>query len=170
MKEEQIKECANCGAKVPSYMERCPECGLSQPRSSLSLHSVVSQQKTPCQTREMQRGIQRHPFITFWLWLLLVVHTGVSIVATYCAFTEASSQLAAFYGCSSLCLLGAIVGDVLLLLQYKYGFFTLLIISVVNWIICSIVFKEPVFDFSILVLYAILQLKKNGVRYWKTLK
>lgn len=28
--DKQVKKCCNCGAKIPDYVDRCPECGVKQ--------------------------------------------------------------------------------------------------------------------------------------------
>lgn len=73
-----MKHCTNpaCNAELEDYMERCPECGVAQKK--VIMHSA--QPKSIEVPQDQPTQIQRHGFITFWLYLSAVVNFFVATI------------------------------------------------------------------------------------------
>lgn len=173
MKEEQIRECANCGAKVPSYMGRCPDCGLLLPRSKVTSDTVAARPQSTTPSANKKVPVLRHPFVTFWLWLLIVVDSLVCLFVLAMVLFATSSltpQEIAFFSIYVVLLIEAVFGFVLLLKRRRLGFYIVLSAVILGWATCAIMLNKPAWDVSIIVLYGVLQIKRKGIRYWDTLK
>lgn len=115
---------------------------------------------------------QRHGFVTFWLWFSIVVNVGMSIYGLYLASINIIMLLTAFLGIVN------IVAAVLLLKWRKIGFYIFMGSAVLSIISNSIIlggginifisFISPIV--SVLIWWAILQIRKNGVSAWKLLE
>ena len=142
---------------------------------------------------------QRHGFVTFWLWLMLLSNLAVAIymiaerdLAIWIYATEEKAHLM-FYGiingvdlfCNSMIVLAGLgvvnfIAAILLLKWKKAGFWVCIAASAINLIVMIILasiggLSSAVISSIIgaiagpLVLYGILQLKKNDVSCWKQL-
>lgn len=162
---EYVK-CPSCGNDTPGVLSRCKQCGAKLPPREQRVQQPIYQPKS------------RAGFVTFWLWLCIVVSILTTCVWIYWLFSsiglwsatpEPMIQRVATL-VISLCMLG---GYILLLNWRKEGFGILVgaqIISAVTFILDgqSILglFQAIV---PIVVLYLILQIPKNGRTCWSQL-
>lgn len=180
--DKQVKKCGNCGAEIPDYVDRCPECGVKQTHH---IHNKTEYDASG-EVLHIDKGeyilLKRHPFITVWLWLSMIVNfltILVFIVLLFSSrglFTATPMPLAGRLGGLLLSIV-CLIGYILLLKGRRLGFSIIEYLSILGLILFLVAcFK---FGFTILVispitslaiLYAVLQLKINGVSYWKSLK
>ena len=164
-------KCPNCGKEIANDSLFCEYCG-----------KPVKQ--------------QRHGFVTFWLWLMIIAN----VCATFAYFSEATSSrgdnntilMYTSAVCSVICVLGA----TLLLKWKKWGFWLIVVnaaahvfatIYLCNEMAHSYIYYSSnyryheyptvpqemlIFStaFSLLILFAILHIKKDGKSCWSLLK
>lgn len=147
--------CSNCGARLP----------LAQPEEM-----------------EMDDGVevkQRNGFVSFWLWFCIVINAIVDVMYFFSLFggrgvmhgyEPMSDRIINFLLTSLL-----IVGYIGLLKWKKSGFYLIVGLQIISWIISlSFGSLNGLYLFapfiSIAVLFLILQIKKNGKSCWSQLK
>jgi len=113
---------------------------------------------------------ERHGFVTFWLFLLIVVHAivGIRYFVTYSASGE---QTFLYLGLLSI---AAIAAPVLLLCWQKIGFWLFLVtqIAIIVLIYTAAsagliqIQSSGVFGLNIIILWRVLKLEKDGNSAW----
>ena len=147
------KYCKKCGCEMSSFAVRCLHCGEV---------AVFS----------------RNAFISFWLWFCLVINVLCSIGYFLLLFssiglwtrTPEPTWLKLVWLAVSVT---TVVGYSLLIKWKKTGFYVLTGVAVVNLIlniittgnIISVIFPA----ISFVIIYGILQIKKEGVEYWEAM-
>lgn len=129
-------------------------------------------------TSQMSIPKQRAGFVSFYLWLALVVNSIIGLAYFATIFTRKGLWSAydpmwtRIYGFVSSAIL--VYGYVLLLRWRRPGFFVLALMAGVNLVMnlstggdLSLITFSPLF--GILILYAVLQIRKNGKSCWKEL-
>ena len=122
---------------------------------------------------------QRHKFVTFWIWLMIVFNV---IFATVCAMSGIGSDI----GVLSVILVLlppalTIAGCVFMLCWKKIGFWLVVAGALLSLIlglsyIAIIVYDPSMVEYvicriiAVFILLAIIQIKKDGVSFWKNLK
>lgn len=162
-----MKQCINsaCKAELEDYQERCPQCGWSQKK----IEFTKSQQKeTDVVVKE------RHGFITFWLWLLVVSNILGAVVAFFpkvmwgTNYPNEYVMLSVFTG---ILYLINVIGVCLLLAWKKLGFTIIVISSTIAALtLLTRMGSVPVGLIGIVVLWFVLKIKKHGVSYWDAMK
>jgi hypothetical protein len=126
---------------------------------------------------------KRHGFITFWLWLMIICGaiTGIYYFAKAetIAFqlvyrTGKGFDMCLIYLIGGLALINALFA-VALLQWKKWGFWTICISAVIALIINTAIGLNPVMSIvggmsGILILWVILQIKKDGIKCWNNLE
>ncbi|MDE7135949.1 MAG: hypothetical protein K2N91_04905, partial [Muribaculaceae bacterium] len=160
---ENLK-CPHCGNETPSALGRCKHCGerLTNPQ--------------PYHTPKVLKD--RNGFVTFWLWLCIIV-SFLTTVFWFCHLFSSegvwtpipgplSSRIITFV--SSLLLT---IGYVMLLCWLKPGFYLLVCVRIVEFIsllLYGMAFKIAIITLApLLILYLVLQCTKNGKTYWELL-
>lgn len=150
MISDSTNKCANCGKEFPFYEKVCPYCNTE--------HIVQ---------------LKRHAFITFWLWFSCIINvvTMLPLIGfiTYGEYILVSSVTLAT-------IIASIAGLIMLIKWRKSGFY-LIVISNIIGLIPNIAFAGLSFSpmliaqstFRLLILYAILNIKKNDIPYWKAM-
>ena len=188
MKNELIK-CEHCGAMMPSYMERCSDCGIK-----LRKVTIEGPTENDSKTRVFNGGYVseeefkilssdngRHWFITVWLWFGIVVIGLVALAWTFLLLRKENIQLWENIYMYINIVVNLLI-NILLLNRMKIGFWILIglvsigIISVIvyYYIIPITNLGYSIFEILALIVgtfinYRILCLKKNGIRYWDTM-
>lgn len=118
---------------------------------------------------------ERNKFISFWLWLGVIINVIATIIYFLLLFssrglwsaTPEPTWLRIIWVLQSIVL---ITGYTLLLKWRKIGFFIMAAMLVINIILnvlasgISVATFSPIVSF--MLLYFVLQLKKNNVSYW----
>ena len=116
----------------------------------------------------------RHGFVTFWLWVLIVGNIIYAIVAFSPKFMWGGnvSNIFVLYsvviGVLSIC---NVIGAFNLLLKKKIGFYLIGGTAILGGILSIIMthsFPSPLI--GLVTLWAVLQIKKNGISYWEVLE
>ena len=119
---------------------------------------------------------QRHGFVSFWLWLLMIANAVFAIIMV--KVTPISNMIISLFLALLLPLLN-ITGSILLLNWKKFGFWLILGAPFYYFLIeisGSVSTIDALTNLGLnlilfpLVLFAILQIKKNDESCWKQLK
>lgn len=160
---EYVK-CSLCGKETPRILTRCKHCGerMTKPQ--------------PYQPPKVLKD--RNGFVTFWLWLSIIVNSLLTIfwfshlfssVGLWAAPPEPLSSRIITFICSLLLTMGYIM----LLCWLKPGFYLLIGVGVaesVYLLLYGMTLKVVLGVISpLLVLYLVLQCTKNGKTYWELL-
>lgn len=162
---EYVK-CTSCGKETPRVLTRCKHCGERLPKQQETMNAEVHNVKA------------RAGFTTFYLWLGLVLNSimGIAYFATiftrkglWSAYDPMYSRI---YGFVSSAIL--FYGYLSLMRWTKSGFYILVLMAGVSQVMNLLgggslsVFTFSPF-FSALILYAVLQIRKNGKSCWDQL-
>lgn len=160
---EYIK-CPNCGGETPAILTRCRNCGERIVKTQVYQSPKILK--------------DRNGFVTFWLWLGIIVNSLLTIfwfsflfssVGLWDATPEPMSSRVITFICSFL----LTAGYIMLLLWLKSGFYLLVGVGVVEsicFILSGMTIKVVLAVLSpLLVLYLILQCSKNGKTCWELL-
>lgn len=114
---------------------------------------------------------QRHGCVTFWLWLITLMNLGMALYYSVLMFEANASKILGFGLLSFLCVVN-VLGGILLMRWNKLGFYMLLVTSIVAVMVNVGLFGLPSTTilsslFAVLIWWAILQIRKNGVSAWK---
>lgn len=117
---------------------------------------------------------QRHGCVTFWLWLVLFLNAGYSLSHIVALFSALNPSMFMGLALLALCGVGYIASAILLLRWNKWGFLLMILSSMVslsvNLMMNEIPFLQAVFSLlGILIWWAILQIRYQGVSAWKQL-
>lgn len=163
---EYVK-CPSCGNETPRVLTRCKHCGERLPIRQDTSTSDTYQVKT------------RAGFTTFYLWLGLVCNSLMGIAYFVTIFTRKGlwsaydPMYSRIYGSVSSAIL--FYGYLSLMRWNKSGFFILILMACVSQIM-NLLAGEPLsfstFSpiYSAMILYAVLQIRKNGKSCWEQLK
>lgn len=162
---EYVK-CTSCGKETPNAFAKCCHCGQELPTQNKIAENTAIQVK------------MRSGFTVFYLWLGIVVNSLLSLAYLATIFTKKSLWLAydpmssRIYGFVASAVL--VIGYLELIKWKKIGFYTLITMGIFS--LMMNMFAEGLVAFStffpivlMLVLYAVLQLKKNGKSCWEQL-
>lgn len=113
----------------------------------------------------------RNLAVTIWLWFCLVVN--VSVLLFFTAYVPMEGEAVWLKPLTLIASIAVILGYVLLLLWQRAGFYLLCLCSLINALIMAqtsgvISMIPPVF--SMLLLYGILQIRKNNQSYWDAMQ
>lgn len=150
---KKTKKCSACGQEMSVYASKCPNCGTVP-------------------------ELKRNGFVSFWLWFCTVVNSLCFIGYFFLLFSSKGLwgatpepvwlKLAWIIG-SGLNVLGFVV----LLKWNKTGFYLLSGICVLNIVMSIIAYG---IDFSafqsvipLVILYAVLNIKKDALTYWEAM-
>ena len=174
-----MKTCVNeqCRATLDDYVNRCPHCGRLQGQRKIVVEipkmDVVREViKEPEDTSFAPH--ERNGFVTFWLWMILVANMIGAVIAFFPKTMWGSNypdQYVAFSVASGVFGLVTVFGAQLLLSWKKIGFVVILVSSICNGLIALFTSGSfPVGIIGLVILWMILQLKKNGKSCWEQLK
>lgn len=162
---EYVK-CPHCGNETPSVLTRCKFCNESLPPKKQRVQEPIT--PTKC----------RAGFTTFYLWLGLVLNSIMGIAYFATIFTRKGLWSAydpmytRIYGFVSSAIL--FFGYLSLMRWNKSGFYILMAMAGVTLIMnlfaegtVSFSTFSPIF--SIMILYAVLKIHKNGKSCWDQL-
>lgn len=118
---------------------------------------------------------QRNGCITAWLWVAIIANIGMAIFYAVSMFSAYSTEMALGFGICSILGLVNILGAILLMRWNKTGFYLFLVSSLITAIVSVFVLKMEAATaigslFAILIWWAILQAKKDGVSAWSQLE
>lgn len=118
---------------------------------------------------------QRNGCISFWLWIAIIVNMAMVIYYAVTMFSAYSSEAALGFGLCSIFGAVNVLSAILLLRWNKIGFYMMVVSSIMAIVVNICVLKmEPVAMigslFAIVIWWAILQMKKNGVSAWSQLQ
>lgn len=169
-KEEKVFDmkyvkCPKCGAKTPEVLSFCKNCNERLPKVNFDSNTSIEPLK------------QRNGFISFWLWVCLVINVLFTIGYFSLMF---SSKGGGWTGTPELFMLRlfwlnasvvVVIGYVMLIKWNKTGCYILAGTSIViNGIVSFFIYPSVAVLISaiipIIVLYYIIQIKKNGESYW----
>lgn len=168
-KNMDYSKCTECGKETPIAVSRCVHCGAKMPQ--------VSNTETISDNQIKERA----GFTTFWLWLCMVVSAVMGIASFVGLFTGLGPLTAhdpMFIRIFGFVLVWIIFYGYWSLLRWKKrGFTTLSVMAGINFVIILIgsmvtgTLSFSVFTpiFSILILYVVLQIRKNGKSCWEQL-
>lgn len=163
-----MKQCINsaCKAELEDYQERCPQCGWSQKK----IEFTKSQEKKTDVV--VVKG--RHGFITFWLWLLVVVNILGALVNFFPKFMWGTNYPDEYVMVSVLVgVLGLlnVVGVFLLLMWKKVGFAIIAVSSTIAALMgLATMGTPPLGLIGLAILWFVLKIEKHGVSYWDAMK
>lgn len=162
---EYVK-CPSCGKGTPKVLTRCKHCNEQLPKMQENVIPEVYQIKS------------RAGFTTFYLWFGLVLNSLMGIAYFATIFTRKGLWSAydpmytRIYGFVSSAIL--FYGYLSLLRWNKSGFYILILMAGISQIMNLVAGGALSFStffpfFSALILYAVLQIRKNGKSCWEQL-
>lgn len=118
---------------------------------------------------------ERNGCISFWLWIAIIANIALSIFYAVSMFNVGTGEMALGFGLCSIFGVVNVLSAILLLRWNKVGFYIMVVSSIMAIIINIFVLKmEPVTMvgslFAIIIWWAILQMKKDGVSAWSQLQ
>lgn len=153
MTNDSKKYCIKCGCEMSPYAVKCLNCGR------------VAE-------------IKRNAFVSFWLWFCVVINVLCSIGYFLLLFsskglwtgTPEPTWLRLVWVAVSV---ATVLGYTLLIKWKRTGFYILAGIAFINVgvnLITSGIFISVISPvISLVVLYGILQIKKDGIEYWEAM-
>lgn len=116
---------------------------------------------------------ERHGFVTFWLVFMVIANIISAIMNLIIGIDASSNEFAVTSYISSVLAVSNIVAVSLLFSWKKKGFWLFVLNAIISMVITAyslnIVTAFLVSAFGVAVLYAVLQIKKNGLSCWKQL-
>lgn len=118
---------------------------------------------------------QRNGCITAWLWVAIILNIGMAIFYAVSMFSAYSTEMALGFGICSIFGVINVLGAILLMRWNKTGFYLLLVSSLICAVVNVFVLKVSAVTaissvFAIVIWWAILQAKKDGVSAWSQLE
>ena len=115
---------------------------------------------------------QRHGCVTFWLWLVIITNLGLALYYSVVMFDAYISDMALGFGLLGILGIVNLLAAILLMRWNKLGFYMMLVGSLVGYIVNIGLVGLPSTAilctlFAVLIWWAILQIRKNGVSAWK---
>ena len=174
-----MKTCVNeqCKAMLDDYVTRCPHCGRLQLKKEIAV-----QTPKPDAARDEIDNTEylcvplrkRNGFVTFWLWLILV---GNMLAAVTSFFPKRMwgrdfpDQLVIISVISGVLCLVSAFGAQMLLNWKKRGFMVIVVSAACNALIALVSTGSfPVGIVGVVLLWMILQLKKDGKSCWEQMR
>lgn len=114
--------------------------------------------------------IKRHPFISFWLWLSVIINGFVILgyIGCYAEIGFTWQPIMWLAGCALI-----LSGYIMLLRWDKAGFYILSLACVFSMVMNILIsgFTLSMFTpiISVAILYFILHIKKDGIGYWNAM-
>lgn len=115
---------------------------------------------------------QRHGCVSFWLWLVIIVNLYSALVNSIAMFGAYTSKMS--FGLGFMGILGVvnILSAILLMRWNRLGFYMLIVSSIIALIVNIVLLGVPSVIvissiIAIIIWWAILQIRKNGVSAWK---
>lgn len=118
---------------------------------------------------------QRNGCITAWLWFAIIANIGMAIFYAVSMFSAYSTEMALGFGICSIFGVINVLGAILLMRWNKTGFYLFLVSSLICTVVNVFVLKMSAATaissvFAIVIWWAILQAKKDGVSAWSQLE
>lgn len=118
---------------------------------------------------------QRNGCITAWLWVAIILNIGTAIFNAVSMFGAHSTAMALGFGICSILGLINVLGAILIMRWNVTGFYLFLASSLICAIVNVFVLKMSAVTaissvFAIVIWWAILQVKKDGVSAWSQLE
>lgn len=118
---------------------------------------------------------QRNGCITAWLWFAIIANIGMAIFYAVSMFSAYSTEMALGFGICSIFGVINVLGAILLMRWNKTGFYLFLVSSLICAVVNVFVLKMSAATaissvFAIVIWWAILQAKKDGVSAWSQLE
>lgn len=164
-----MKYCINnaCKAELDDYQERCPYCGRLQIKND-NEKTVQSQSHKNVSIKD------RHGFVTFWLWTIIIANMLMAIVEFFPKTMWGDNYPDNMVGVSIfsgiLCII-RVLGAYMLLSWNKLGFIIIVISSIIDGLLeLAIIHTFPYNIFAIILLWYILKIKCNGISFWDAMK
>lgn len=178
-----MKLCINSGCKheLDDYQERCPYCGWSQKsfkidksdeKRNADLSNTTFDQHADFSNEAFDPYKERNAFVTIWLYFLIVGNVLMSLISFFpkqawgSNYPDAAIPLSIISGIFGII---NIIAIIMLLNWRKSGFLLLVTSSIIVGMLAMIASSLPVGLLGIVVLYFILQIKKNGKSCWEQL-
>lgn len=146
------RKCISCGHEVSQYASKCSNCGAAV-------------------------EFKRHAFVTSWLWFCVVIN-GLCAVGYFALLFSSKglwTRTPEPIWLRLIWLFGSVVtlyGYIMLLKWKRLGFYLCMGMSILSAVVSLIVsgsFTALSAIIGILVLYSILQIKRDGVEYWEAM-
>jgi len=166
--------CKYCGKQLPDNSNFCSGCGKGLGLPVVTNNPQINEEQP--QKEKVFR--ERHGFTTFWLWIILITNILI-LLFSHSINNNASNDLMKLFGLANeftraLDIISTLVRivSVILLLNWKIiGFWLIIIFD------CIYAFLVPgtllwllLLGISALILFAILNLRKNGISTWDYLR
>lgn len=152
-------KCPQCGKEIADDSKFCASCGAKIEESASP--QIPKESPAPADGKK-----QRHWFITFWLWLMIVVNVIMSL------FNMANAIGAVSYVASALMVVN-VIGAIMLLNGKKVGFWIFVMMAAISCIL-NVALESIAGAFGavigVAILFGILQITKDGVPYWSQLE
>lgn len=118
---------------------------------------------------------ERNGCISFWLWLAIIANIAMTLFYAVSMFNINSGEMALGFGLCSIFGVVNVLSAILLLRWNKIGFYMIVVSSILAIVVNICVLKmDPVAMvgslFAIVIWWAILQMKKDGVSAWSQLQ
>lgn len=168
-------KCPACGMETPAAITRCTHCSNRLPNELLAPPEPLQAVGYVSNYNPADEPAGRNLFLTVWFWLAIVCNSIFGLVMMMFTMFGSDGIDTVVYGVLSCLASFAIAGGyAMLLMGRKLGFFLVCLANVVFSV--AILIDKPDFMIitsavaSVFVLYGLLQLRKNGVPYWKILR
>lgn len=115
---------------------------------------------------------QRHGCVTFWLWLVVLANLVMALYYFVLMFDAYTSEKSLGFGFLGILGIVNLLSAILLMRWNKLGFYMMLACSLVGLLVNVGLLGLPSATvlpslFAVLIWWAILQIRKNGVSAWK---
>lgn len=166
---ETIK-CKNCGWENPVNVRHCEKCNTI-------INTTISQHddepvKTHNSDNEAMKSPKRNGWVTFFLNFIVFINLCMTLLYVVLIFDTHSVWIRLILGLNAILSVVNILSSLLLKRWAKAGFY-IFIISSLAWAFANAKVLGGLIIFSVLgvvVLWAILQIKKDGLTVWSQLK
>ena len=145
----------------------------AQSRNSIETKKSIPSQN--CIIEESVYNAQRHGCVTTWLWMVIISNLIYSIYYIVLMFSASDYPLITSLGLTSITAILNVLGSILLMKWNKYGFYIFVVSSLLYILtdfailhINSFTFVSS--SFAIIILWSVLQIRKEGVSVWSLLK
>ena len=164
-----MKICINnaCKAEIEDYVERCPNCGRLQ--KQYDFDRPIGEQKENHITIAERSG-----FITFWLWFMVVGNILMAIISFFPKTMWGRNYPDEFVVPSIIsgvfCIIN-VIGTFMLLSWKKNGFTVIAVSAIMGGLFSFVTVKSlPIGIVGLVILWLILNIKKNGIPYWNVME
>lgn len=171
-----MKKCKFCGADLEDYQTRCSNCGLNQPNEDRQIQHSNKGNKHDAPKNTIANNVKpkhsRHIFITIWLWIIIVFGTLLFLIELFPTQAWGANypdDMITLSRLSAVMTFFIITGAVLLLFRLKRGFYLITCCAIIGALTNILLGSFPFTLIGLLILWLVLHLKKNGIRYWDTL-